>query len=644
MAINRAALDAQAQLQAELTVTVNNQTKALVQAWMTAWDEVAPDLQDAIDLLIAQQTEGIVAKVLVIRNARLVAALAQIGQQLLRLGDEAGVKIVGDVEGVVRRAAERQAAIIGHQLPPEMTWEGNRIPDQALQWIVDRTTQQITKTTYALAPDAEDAVRRELMRGIVVGSNPKQTAERMLRRTETQFNGGLGRAINIARTEMLDAHRAGAAIGQGVNSDVLTGWVWLTHLDPRTCPACLGMAGTVHPLTEPGPLGHQQCVLPGAVVSGPSALASTTRWFEGEVVDIEVGDGRLLSVTPNHPVLTSQGWVQAGLLREGDHVVTGSGTDRPTAGGRPDEHQIPALIEDVAQTLGGALAVDAVCVPTAAKDFHGDGAGSQVHVVRAHRLLRDDVRAALAEFRGEPEFVVGDMGLPLLAGGSDLELVLEGLRHTARGQMRGLGVRHVLLGRPCRHHQAVGRGAAALLDSRVGQDLVEVSAGHSEVGGERVDRLAGGVALDYPMPDGEDLARFAGTVAREVVLRVSRRRYSGHVYNLQTETGWFLANGILTHNCRCSRMPQTKSWADLGFPGMDEPPSAVPDVDAWLSTLSAPEMRRVLGGPRYDAYRRGGFPRTAWAQLQQNPGWRPSYVPAKPGDVTPVGVVPVPAA
>ena len=102
-------------------------------------------------------------------------------------------------------------------------------------------------------------MRRELIRGVAAGSNPRETARRMVKRAEGGFNGGLTRAMTIARTEMLDAHRQAAQHGQDRHTDVLTGWVWLCHLGPRTCPACLVHHGTVHTADEAGPHGHQCC-------------------------------------------------------------------------------------------------------------------------------------------------------------------------------------------------------------------------------------------------------------------------------------------------------------------------------------------------------------------------------------------------
>lgn len=81
---------------------------------------------------------------------------------------------------------------------------------------------------------------------------------------------------------------------------------------------------------------------------------------------------------------------------------------------------------------------------------------------------------------------------------------------------------------------------------------------------------------------------------------------------------------------RCFRRPVTKTWEELGFPGVDSPPSLVPDAEEWFKGLSPESQEKILGGKAYEAWREGKFPRSEWAKRVQNPGWRPSYIPAKP--------------
>lgn len=102
------------------------------------------------------------------------------------------------------------------------------------------------------------------------------------------------------------------------------------------------------------------------------------------------------------------------------------------------------------------------------------------------------------------------------------------------------------------------------------------------------------------------------------------------MYNLQTETGWYLANGILTHNCRCARVPRTKSWADLGFEGIPDPPDTTPDAEAWFNNLTTTQQTEILGPKRFEAWSRGDYPMSDWARRRSNAGWRDSYVVSPP--------------
>lgn len=276
MAIDERALKLQAELDAQLGETVDRQSAVLIAAWAAAWVEISADLRDAVlDLLVAAAETGRVTRAAMLRSVRLRAVLADTNTQLTRLTTEAGVTITSDLEQVVADAADAQLAIVRAQLPTDDQLDDleDGLPDdlavlfdggvstrtqRALDGIVRRTTQDITSRLRPVDAETAAAVRAELVRGIAVGENPRRTAARMVERTEKRFNGGLNRALNIARTEMLDAHRAAAEVEQAAESEVLAGWTWLCHLDTRTCPSCLVRHGELHDLDEPGPEDHPQ--------------------------------------------------------------------------------------------------------------------------------------------------------------------------------------------------------------------------------------------------------------------------------------------------------------------------------------------------------------------------------------------------
>lgn len=259
MPITTDAVERQLALDEHLAAVLDAQERDLVKAWALAWDEVAGDLRDTLAAIAEKYDEGEpIPRSAFARSARLTTILAHISDQLDQLATDLGVRVVRDVASVTRRAADAQAEILSAMLPPEFRLTKLTHDDTlALDAIVKRTTQQITSPRWHLSPRAYSAVRRELVRGIAAGSGPREVADRMVTRAHDGFDGGLARAVNIARTEMVDAHREAARVGQQRHADVIAEWVWLAHLSPRTCRSCIGQNGTRHPMSEPGPLDHQ---------------------------------------------------------------------------------------------------------------------------------------------------------------------------------------------------------------------------------------------------------------------------------------------------------------------------------------------------------------------------------------------------
>jgi hypothetical protein len=262
MAVTAESLRLQAALDAQVEAVTDRQTRSLTAAWVLAWAEVSGDLRDTLTEVLAAQRTDTVTRAYMLRSVRLRGMLQVIAEELAVLAERAGVTITSDLGQVVADAAAAQREILISQLPglidPRDLLTDAQLGDRALEAIVQRATTQITSRLRPLAPVAYDAVRRELIRGVAVGSNPRDTAARMVTRANGHFDGGLTRALVISRTETLDAHRNAAEQSQNLHTDVLAGWCWLCHLSPRTCPSCLAKHGSLHPLTEAGPHDHQQ--------------------------------------------------------------------------------------------------------------------------------------------------------------------------------------------------------------------------------------------------------------------------------------------------------------------------------------------------------------------------------------------------
>jgi SPP1 gp7 family putative phage head morphogenesis protein len=240
-------------------------TRRLVAAWARAHDEITVEFVAAVDDLVVSGDGQWPSRAQIARSARAVRALSIASEALERLADLARAETAAAAAQAAQATAAAQAGIIASQMPAQagdlaaLTARFQRVTASTLAQITARTTMQITSLTRPLSADATDAMRRELVRGVAAGDNPRVAARRMVARVGGAFDGGLPRALTIARTEILDAHRAAAAAGQIANADVLTGWVWVAQLGHRTCPACWAMHGTVHGVEEAGPSGHPNC-------------------------------------------------------------------------------------------------------------------------------------------------------------------------------------------------------------------------------------------------------------------------------------------------------------------------------------------------------------------------------------------------
>jgi hypothetical protein len=297
MAVTARTLRLQDQIRREVENITDAQTRDLVRSWVMAWNEVEADLTATLlEMLTAGDR---VTRAQLMRSTRVRKVLALIAASLDELAATAGIRITGDLLAVIETAGSAQASVVDSQLPRDLVHElvdldsWARVDRRQVDAIVRRTTEQITSLTRPLSAQAYDVVRRELIRGVASGSNPKAVATRMVRRAEKGFNGGLTRALVVSRTELLDAHRAAAALGQAQHADVLQGWAWLAKLDTRTCPSCWTNHGSVHDLSESGPDDHQQgrCArmpvtkpwseLGLDIPEPPSLLPNAAEMFEG---------------------------------------------------------------------------------------------------------------------------------------------------------------------------------------------------------------------------------------------------------------------------------------------------------------------------------------------------------------------------
>lgn len=242
-------------MQSILDTLLDHHTEVLTAAWATSWASVGGEIEA---VLLELADGGDVPGWRIDRSRRAQQGLAAAGRALEDLAELTGATISEDAARAIGLGVDGEIAMIGTQLPPGYD-RVVRVDDAQISAMLGRTTEQITATTWPISVDTDRAIRSELARGMIVGGNPREAARRMVAATEGAFTGGLSRALTISRTEMLTAMRVAQQATDEANPGTLNGWTWGTHLDGRTCMACLSMHGTEWAVTDPGPEGHQNC-------------------------------------------------------------------------------------------------------------------------------------------------------------------------------------------------------------------------------------------------------------------------------------------------------------------------------------------------------------------------------------------------
>lgn len=317
MSITEQTLNLHNRRRAQLRTITDGPERVLTRGFAQAWNAVQADLDAAILEAVARVQAG---ETLTFRQLNRVdrfrGALARLAGQLDDLAATGRVEIVGAAEDAISLVRDTDARVLASQFPASVQSEAlasftDRTAGLSFDRIVDRSRDRIVSRLQPLSSEAQASMRRQLIRGITVGDNPRVTASRMLSRIEGEFAGGLVRALRVARTETLDAYRGADQLWSEANEDVIRHRQWLSARDERVCGSCIAMDGTEWPVGTFGPEEHVngRCVfidvvrpwsqLGFATPEPPSVIPDAKSWFDSQPFDVRrqiMGPGRLAAL------------------------------------------------------------------------------------------------------------------------------------------------------------------------------------------------------------------------------------------------------------------------------------------------------------------------------------------------------------
>lgn len=425
-------------------------------------------------------------------------------------------------------------------------WTKRQVQSVMLQSIVQG--ESIPKIAKRMRKDLGESYFKEEIK-----KNNKKSAKQMSRELERKNRNA---AIRNARTMTTCAENAGRfdSYIQAESMGVSLEKTWLATDDNRTRKSHREIDGETVPIKEEfsnglmypaDPMGAPEevynCFVGETIVATDSEVVRSYKHkYDGELITIKTAAGVEFTCTPNHPILTPLGWVSANRLHKGDDIAVTFVGDSKFSRRDPNINHVHTRIDAVHKfaNIISCERAGRLCV-----NFHGDIPTSDVEIVAHKRLLKNDGHSSVIKSR--KEFLFKFSYTPLFRNSTLMEY-FRSIGKTTLCFIRRTGKTLTFLERSLLHAKKHGLRPIALLDANGMEPMDNNIAGHSKFFRKRFNGTPTIVFLDK-------------------IIDVDQSSKCTHVYNLQTENGYYFVNSIITkktnkdngivaiaHNCRCT--------------------------------------------------------------------------------------------
>ena len=385
---------------------------------------------------------------------------------------------------------------------------------------------------------------------------------------------------------------------------------------------------------------HPNCLVPGGTILAEGVMAHTSREYSGPVITLETSTGNRITVTPNHPILTTTGFVPAAILQKGQKIVEATGKYSFLFGEAPNDINIPTPVEDIGHSIVQSGGGTSVSVESSPVQFHGDGTpNGKVKIVLSKGFVESKLNSLGSKPVGKKGLPSGHLGRFHFFAKSPLLQILQRPFCAANRVMSCLslvsGIKLIPIQRKqfsnvslrfstnrsnfCVSHSLVMERKKPLKFFSAG---LNVSGGHVKklfsllflkkpvVNHSPLDGVFGYPEMLRELSISEPLAaqrlqrlfRDNALVVSELV-HVDTSEYHGMVYNLETKYGFYTYNNIVTHNCLHVLLPWT-------------PAGRTPEEIQKIKDFSNPKKNPFTKDPRterqVEAYRKKEAARAAW--------------------------------
>jgi SPP1 gp7 family putative phage head morphogenesis protein len=236
------------QFQAALLARETATAAELVNSYQRIWRLLSAEQEALFQAIDARRAKGETLSAIDIqRMEQYRVLLADTQREMDRYAVIVADQTYDDMALAAQNGYQQAMALLAAKLPPELAATFNAIPTAAIEALTAALQQgPLANLLAALGAEMAAGVGDALLATLLKGLSPRQAAAQMA----DAWGMALTRALRIARTEMMRAHRMASLAAYNANKDVVTGWQWMATLDVNTCMSCIALDGSEHGLDE----------------------------------------------------------------------------------------------------------------------------------------------------------------------------------------------------------------------------------------------------------------------------------------------------------------------------------------------------------------------------------------------------------
>ena len=298
------------------------------------------------------------------------------------------------------------------------------------------------------------------------------------------------------------------------------------------------------------------CFLPDTPIHFGSGilLRGFCRPYSGKIMRFNLRNGDGIRVTPNHPIFTTRGWVPANEIKKDDKVLKRVQMNAFGIGGAEPNHGY-ASAKEIFSFLNVPFGAERVSGGD--HQFHGDGiVDKKVHVVSTNSFLREGWNSSAHEKICQSIFSDPHMASAFFAALGDKDSLFISMGDASNRVVRCNHLIASLNGTHARPFDFFRFTGASSLNSQIQENSLDGGSADSKMCGNSLfadprfvkafDLLGG--EMDFVMGLGSFFSHAE-------ISDIGVEEYSGDVFNFETDCGMYMANGVLSSNCRCFAEP-----------------------------------------------------------------------------------------